>query len=237
MRPVMDVIGEAWNVLKPQIGMWIAATLIYFVIAGIFSTPRAIVQASIQTQMQNGQTPSPGASILVSILGLLSWVVSAVLSAGLIKMAIHQVRTGRADIGEMFSITSVIGSVLIAALLTTIATVLGLCACGVGAIIVGLGLLMTNPLIVDQQANAIDAIKRSWDVCKGNLGGLFVLSLVLGLINIGGACACGVGLFVTFPLSQIAIALVYRDLFLGGTMAPQTPSAPNYPPPPIASPG
>lgn len=94
---------------------------------------------------------------------------------------------------------------------------------------------MTTPLIVDQKASGIDAIKRSWETCKPQLGTLFLLFLVLGLLNFATVCTCGLGLFVTFPMTQIAIALTYRNLF--GIGRAESGVAPlMFPPPPIASP-
>ncbi len=88
-------------------------------------------------------------------------------------------------------------------------------------------------LIVDRKTGAWEAISTSAKALKKHFWSSLLLLFVLALINTGGVMACCVGLFLTVPLSQIAIALVYRDLFGMGEAPPQ---ATVYAPPPIASP-
>jgi hypothetical protein len=202
----MDVITEAWTILKPELGMWIAAALVYGAISGAFNGGSNVVQA---------MNPNGESTVLLAVtfvLSILSSLVSGIIGAGLFKMAIHHVRTGKADISQMFNVFDSLGSLVIAIILTSLAMVLGLFACVIPGIIAALGFAMTSPLIVDQKMEAIPAMKRSWAAMKPNLGAFFVLCLVLGVLNIAGLCACCVGLLVTIPLSQIALALVYRDL-------------------------
>ena len=151
------------------------------------------------------------------------------------KMAIHQVRSGQVEIAKLFDITDIIAPILIAGILVTLATILGVAACILPGIIIALGFSMYTPLLVDQKADAVGSIKRSWEACKPHLGALFLLFFVLGLINLVGFCACGLGLLVTYPLTQIAIALTYRNLF-GVGRSEGDMARPNFPPPPIASP-
>ena len=41
-----DVIGQAWQILQPQIGLWIVAMLIYYAVSGAFSGINAVVSAA-----------------------------------------------------------------------------------------------------------------------------------------------------------------------------------------------
>ena len=226
----MDVITEAWTLLKPEVGMWIAAALIYGAISGALNGVQNVVGLAIPDKES---APFLLLSLGFSVVGTM---IGGLLGAGLFKMAIHHVRTGKADISQMFSVFDSVGAIIAATLLTTLAILLGVIACIIPGIIAALGLAMTTPVVVDQKVDAIEAIKRSWAAMKPNLGAFFVLCLVLFIINIGGFCACLIGLLFTIPLTQLALALVYRDLFGIGNASNFAP-APNYPPPPIASPG
>lgn len=224
-----DVIGQAWEILKPQIGMWIVAMLIYAAVSGAFNG------ISIAITAIGGDQPSAIINVLNTLISVAGAIVGFLIAAGLIKMAIHHVRSGQADIAKLFDITDVIAPIIIAGIVVTLATILGFVLLIIPGVIIALGFSMYTPIIVDQKASAIEAIKRSWETCKPHLGALFLLYLVLGLLNIAGACACGLGLFITFPLTQIAIALTYRNLFgIGRAESGVTPSV--FPPPPIASP-
>ena len=164
---------------------------------------------------------------------IISFVISTAVGAALIRMAIANVRTGTANLNEMFSVTDILGPIIIGALLTTLVTYIGFALCIIPGFIAALGLAMTQPLIVDQKMQPVDAMKASWAALQPNLGSFFVLGLVVVLLNLAGAIPCGLGLFVTYPISIVALALVYRDLFgLGaGTTQPT-----GYIPPPIANP-
>lgn len=207
--------------------MWIVAMLIYGAISGALNGISSVISAA------SGQNPSVATSTLLLLISLVSAVIGFLLNAGIYKMAIHHVRSGQADIAKMFDIADVIVPVIIASLLATIATVLGLIACIIPGILISILFLMAIPIIVDQKADAIDALKLSWDTTKPYLGSFIVLGLLLFVINIAGFCACFIGLFVTYPLTFITLALVYRNLF-GVPSAPAV--APNFPPPPISDP-
>ena len=224
-----DVIGQAWQILQPQIGLWIVAMLIYGAVGGAFNGISTVVSLAGQ------QNPSAILTFLSLLISVAGFIVGLLAKAGLMKMAIHQVRSGQVEIAKLFDITDIIAPILIAGILVTLATILGVAACILPGIIIALGFSMYTPLLVDQKADAVGSIKRSWEACKPHLGALFLLFFVLGLINLVGFCACGLGLLVTYPLTQIAIALTYRNLF-GVGRSEGDMARPNFPPPPIASP-
>ncbi|BCM91024.1 hypothetical protein IAD21_02888 [Abditibacteriota bacterium] len=94
-------------------------------------------------------------------------------------------------------------------------------------------LLLATPLIVERKAGPWRANVQSIATLRRHFWSGVLLLLVLGLINIGGMLLCCVGLLLTIPLTQITIALVYRDLIgIEGIVAPPT----VYAPPPIANP-
>lgn len=219
----LDVIGEAWTLLKPSIAPWVGAILIVGVIQLVFVG----LQTSLTPRNAQG-LQQPGA--MSFLLQIISTIVSVFLTGALFKMAIQHVKTGRAEIGEMFNIGDIVVPLFVASILVGLITIVGIAACIIPGIIAALGLSMTTPLVVDQKLGATEAISRSWAMMKGNLLSFLVLGLVLGIINLGGMLACGVGLLVTAALSQLALALVYKDLFLGGNInqnqRPMPPSAP-----------
>jgi uncharacterized membrane protein len=227
----LDVIGEAWKLVQPSLGQWVLAIFV----VGALSFAVNFVMGLLQLPFApaKGQNPSGMFYLIQLVAQIVSFVVQTATAGALIKMAIAQTRTGIANISDMFSVTDVLGPLMVGAILTSLVTVGGLVLLIIPGIIAALGLAMTQPLIVDQKMTPVDAMKRSWEVMKPNLGSFFVLGLVLGLLNFAGVLACCVGLFITYPISTVAIALVYRDLF--GIMG--TPAAPgNYTPPPIANP-
>lgn len=217
-----DSISEAWKYLQPNLGPWIGATLIYAVVTGVFS--------ALSPKDSAGQ-PEIGAAYWM--LSLLSFVSGQFLLGGLMRMAIHTVRTGRAEFGLLFSTFDVLPALLIAGILTPIASAIGFLLCIVpGLLLLGL-FLFVNPLIVDQKKGAIEAISTSFNALKSQMWMALLYVIVLGLVLLAGLIACGVGILVTLPLILLAIAVTYRDFFLTG--APPT-AQPFVPIAPIADP-
>jgi uncharacterized membrane protein len=71
---------------------------------------------------------------------------------------------------------------------------------------------MYGYVIVDRGLGPIDALKRSAAITHGARLALFGFAIVLMLLNIVGALALLIGLFVTIPISMVAMAYVYRKL-------------------------
>lgn len=227
----LDVIGEAWNLVKPSLGQWALAMLL----GGAALFALNLVVGLLQTPFR----PTPGRGIgagfwFISFLSqILGAAVQGIVLVALFRMAIAHIRTGVASINEMFNIGDIAVPAAIAAMLVYLITVIGLIFLVIPGIIASLSLTLVQPLIADQKLQPVDAIKRSWEVMKSHLGSMFVLGLVLGLLNLATIFTCGLGLFVTIPIDIVALALVYRDLLgVGGAPAQNT----GYVPPPIANP-
>jgi uncharacterized membrane protein len=67
-------------------------------------------------------------------------------------------------------------------------------------------------VVVDQHAEPVEALKRSAVLTEGVRWEVFAFGLAAIGVNILGAIALGVGLFVTIPLTAVAAAKVYRVL-------------------------
>jgi uncharacterized membrane protein len=82
----------------------------------------------------------------------------------------------------------------------------------VPGIIVAVRLQFIPFLIVDEAVGPIDAVQRSWDLTAGYTLDLFLFDLLLFVINLLGLMALFVGVFVSCPITGIAMADMYRTL-------------------------
>lgn len=138
------------------------------------------------------------------------------------------------DIGKGFEIFV---PTFLAGLVGGIIAGLGGIACGVGAIVTTALVMFAVPLVADRGMDFWPAIMASIDKVKQNWLGFSLFVLVLGLVQMLGAIACVVGVFVTTPVVMVAIVLAYRDNFgLAGGVAPAAPQAPYVPPTPTEPP-
>ncbi|WP_085536035.1 hypothetical protein [Massilibacteroides vaginae] len=79
-------------------------------------------------------------------------------------------------------------------------------------IYLGIRLQFYSAFIVDEDCGAIESLKRSWEITKGQELPLFLLSLVMILISIIGMLLLGVGIFVAVPVIYTMYLIVYRVL-------------------------
>jgi hypothetical protein len=80
------------------------------------------------------------------------------------------------------------------------------------AVIVSLMLLFSGFLVIDRGLGPIQALKESHRITRGHKWPLFQLSLLLVLINVAGLLALIVGIFVSAPVSLLALTHAYRVL-------------------------
>jgi len=144
------------------------------------------------------------------ITGLVT-VVWSFAAAGLYKGALAVVDGTKLTMGQMFEGWDK-GQVAIAAILIGIATAIGSFLCYVPGLIVGFLMMFTLLFIVDQQMQAIDAIKASIKLVTDNLGQTIVWALLAIVVYIVGLVVCCVGLLVAIPIILIGLAYTYRRL-------------------------
>ncbi|MDQ2800739.1 MAG: hypothetical protein M3Y13_14005 [Armatimonadota bacterium] len=95
------------------------------------------------------------------------------------------------------------------------------------------GLLMFAPLLVlDQGANATDAIIGSLRLLKGQWLMAVLFYFIVAMIGGLGIMACGVGMLASYPLFLISIAVGYQNL-----TQPPLPAYPPYGAYPAPTPG
>ena len=74
------------------------------------------------------------------------------------------------------------------------------------------------PLVIDRKCGPVECIQGSFRLTKGHFWGLFGTMLLLGLINLGGALLCGIGLLFTAVFTTLVPLAGY--LLIAGTRPP-----------------
>lgn len=101
---------------------------------------------------------------------------------------------------------------LLAGIVLGIILILGFVLLIIPGIILSLIFAFTLYLVVDRGLGPIAALKESARLTKGNRWNLLLLTLAIILLNIVGLIALVVGLFVTVPISALAMIHAYRTL-------------------------
>jgi uncharacterized membrane protein len=90
-------------------------------------------------------------------------------------------------------------------------------------IFVGLRTIFAVYFVVDQGASPLTALREGWKLSRGLEWRIGLFCLVLLIINLMGLSLAIVGLLITLPLTQLAFALLYREL-QGASQEDELPS-------------
>lgn len=168
-----------------------------------------------------------GASVVLSLIGLpitrsgflvqLLWnivvvVVSAVVSMGIVRMALALTKGEPIDMGMAIPSGPQLVPYAITGVIVGLAVGIGLVFCIIPGILAATFLLFAHFAVLDEDLQPGDALKRSIDLVKPNFGGVLGFMIVCFLVNLLGLLLCGIGLLVTWPLTIVAGAYVYRSL-------------------------
>jgi hypothetical protein len=193
---IQEAFSAGWEAFKSRIGFFIGLLLLYWALT-------AIPQVGIQ-QIKNIWLALPLAVIIL--------LFEYFLKAGIIKISLAVADGGDAQIGDLFSGWPVFVPLLLATLLFALAIGIGFVLLIVPGIIVSIMFQYYGYFIVDKKMGPVEALKASAALTKGVRWKLFGFGLVIALLNIGGALLLLLGLFVTVPVSLVAVAHVYRKL-------------------------
>jgi uncharacterized membrane protein len=69
------------------------------------------------------------------------------------------------------------------------------------------------PLVIERKLSGGEAVKLSFAAFKANMAGAIGLFFLCGLVNMGGALLCGIGVYLTIPITHAAWTIAYRRIF------------------------
>lgn len=158
------------------------------------------------------QNPDWTALMVFLIFSLAASIVRMLVDMGLIRIALDYSENKKPELMELFSQGDLILKYILGGFLTGLIIIGGLILFIVPGIIFAIRLSFVSYLIIDQKAGPVEAVKKSWNLTRGVALKLFLFGIVNGLLNIVGAMLLVVGLFVTFPTTNLATAHIFRKL-------------------------
>jgi hypothetical protein len=75
-----------------------------------------------------------------------------------------------------------------------------------------MGLWIAQWLVVDQKRGPFDALREAWRFARGQRGKVFLSVACAFLVCYGGLGLCGIGLFVSLPLSNLMFTIMYLHM-------------------------
>ncbi len=139
-------------------------------------------------------------------------IAVALVEIGILTVALKLVRGGEAKFEHLISGMSVLIKFLIASFLYYMIIFAGLLALVLPGIYLAIKYGFYGYLIVEEDLDPIEAFKISARMTDGLKLELFFFYCLLVMINILGLLCLGVGVYVSWPVTRLALANVYLDL-------------------------
>ena len=193
-----EAIKTGWNIMKGNLGFFILLLIIVALIS--------IIPAEISEELEDNYSP------LAFIIGFIGWILTIIISLGLIKIALRFINNEKGEFSDIFSQYALFFNYLLAGIIYYAIVIIGLILFIIPGIIWGVKYQFFTYFIVDKKAGPIEALKKSAEITKGAKWNLFIFGILLGFINLAGALCFAVGLFITIPITMIAQVFVYRKL-------------------------
>ncbi len=113
------------------------------------------------------------------------------------------------EVGDVFNFDNLTDD-LVGMLLKGIADCAGSLACGVGAIATSVLFFWVPLLATENRYDGMGLMKASFAHAKGNFGEILIFLLVAMVVNFLGVLACCIGIFITAPVTLVAMAHFYE---------------------------
>ncbi len=208
MFQVGDVLGKGWNGFKNNVGVCIGAFIVAFAITMVVSLILQLVVGGLAAATGSGVV----GAVLSLIMQLVNVVVQVFFTMGMISIFLKISRNESAEVGDLFSQGDKLVQGVIAQILVGILVVVGTLLLIVPGIFAAMFTFLALWFVVDQDLDAIPAIKASYGATKGNLGPIFLWGLAGIGLSILGAIPLGLGLLIVAPVLGISAGHIYRAL-------------------------
>lgn len=209
-----DYIGDAFNLVKNNAGVFVVGTLIVGLIGfAIQFGTNMISSVALGGMMQQSQLSASMVVGLVAsmLVGLVPGALIQMLLFGLTSAAVELLDTGSTSINTIFNVFKGGLNLFLTYLASTVAIWLGCLFCIIPGLYIAGALWLAPCFCHFEGLGAAEALKKSWALCKTNAFALFGVMLVCGLLNFVGTLACFIGLLWTIPITYVVLAMHYRD--------------------------
>ena len=152
------------------------------------------------------------ALLFVVVGGAVPVILQGAMAVGFNLLIIKKMARGSLDIGDLFKGFSFFAPALVAHLLISIFTAVGVILCIIPGLVVAAMYMFTFLFILDKKMEFWPAMQASAEIVKKDFVGFTLFFLACVLLQVLGALACIVGLLITIPIMYAAIVVAYRDL-------------------------
>lgn len=216
-RNTGSIISHTFEMYKGVFLYALVVMIIYFIADSILQSITGLKWYSNYSSFRNFDEDNyrnilinrPGTSLYYSFSGLLSILLSP-LFVGLMYITNKFNTKASIEFSDLFiGYRQNLGNILLYSLITNIILWVSLAMCFIPVFFVYPLFLLGYPILLFENANAMDAISKTYNIAKENYS-IFLGTSFLGIIiSAAGIILCCVGLIFTLPFIYIAMYSIY----------------------------
>jgi uncharacterized membrane protein len=156
---------------------------------------------------------------LVDISGLAGWTLYllslsflVLIGIGFIKISLKVYDKEKTDISDLFNNSKYFLKVFLAGLIYALMIFIGIALLVIPGIILAVKYMFYEYYIIDKNCGVIEAFRKSSALTKGKKWHLYLFVLVAFAFNALGLLFFLVGIFITIPITRMAVTYIYREL-------------------------
>lgn len=207
-----EAIKFGWGVMKSHSWFFVAILLISGFIPMLPNLANTLA----------GEEKPLVLSLVLFVLSIAGFIMKLILDLGFIQIALNLHDHKPVVITDLFRSYPALLRYFLASILYFLIIIGGFILLIIPGIILSIRFQYYSYLIVDKDLGPIEALRQSWRMTKGHAWNLFLLGVLLGLINLGGALLLMIGLLATIPTTMMAQAFVFRKLQAAFASTPAT---------------
>lgn len=190
-------ISYGWRQMVDNVFYWVGVLILFGLIEAAFSAPSGFLYKY------------PYITIILGIVGML---VGFFVNLSVIHISLRIYRGEKPDFKDMYAAYPKYGKFLIGSILYGLLTLVGFILFIIPGIYFAIKYHFYGYLIVEQDMDPIDALKRSGEITKGVKWHLLLLFIVFWGIMLLGFLACCVGTLFATPILFMALVFTYKRL-------------------------
>ncbi|MCW6035239.1 hypothetical protein K4A83_02990 [Spirulina subsalsa FACHB-351] len=198
-----DYIKQGWQVFQKNSALFITSTFFYLVVILTITIVDIILGRLSDNSNEWGGT---------GLGSMLQFLIITPLEVGFYLIAIQGLQQQSSSFNDFFKGFDYFVQLVAGSLISTIFTIVGLFLCILPGIYIGVSYVLVPLLIVDRRLNFWEAMETSRQLVSRNWFGWFLLSIMIFGINLLGILACGLGVFVSLPLTYAIWTAAYRNI-------------------------
>lgn len=220
-RDTGSIISHAFEMYKGVFGYAIVAMIVYIVGGIVIQSITGFNSAAIMEEVQSSGDygnfrywETPGFSMYMTFSSLFLLLLTP-LYVGLIYMVNKFNTKNPIEFSDLFiGYRQNLVNILIYSLISGVVSSIAMTLCFFPFFFVYPFLLLGYPILLFENASAVEAISKSFNIAKENYGTFLGVSILGMLISMAGIILCGIGLILTAPFIMVVMYSVYCA-FLG----------------------